>query len=92
MFTNTDIHICVCCVNIIIVFLSKRKAGNLNKGERVKAEARLAREQKSKRERAAEERLKAGQKNKLPQGTISGVTKLTKGHEKKKRPELRKLP
>lgn len=72
--------------------VEKKNRGNVNKGERVKAEAHLAREQKSKRERAEEERLKSGQQNKLPRGIISGVTKLTKGHEKKKRPKLRKLP
>lgn len=44
----------------------KENRGNVNKGERVKAEAHLAREQESERERAEEERLKAGQQNKLP--------------------------
>lgn len=68
--------------------VEKKNRGNVNKGERVKAEAHLVREQESERERAEEERLKAGQQNKLPRGTISGVTKLTKGHERKKRSKI----
>lgn len=72
--------------------VEKKNRGNVNKGGRVKAEAHLAREQESEKERAEEERLKGGQQNKLTQGTISGATKLTKGHEKKKRSKLRELP
>lgn len=69
--------------------VEKKNRGNVNKGERVKAEAHLAREAESERERAEEEGLKGGQKNKLTRGTISGVKKLTKGRERSK---LRELP
>lgn len=72
--------------------VEKKNRGNVNKGERVKAEAHLAKAKESERERPEEERLKGGQQNNLTQGTISGVTKQTKGHEKKKMSKLRKLP
>lgn len=48
--------------------VEKENGGNVNKGERVKAEAHLTRIQESERERAEEERLKAGQQNKLFSG------------------------
>lgn len=72
--------------------VEKKNRENVNKGQRVKAEAHLDREQESERERVEEEKLKAGLQNKLPRGTINGVTKLTKGHKKKKRSKFWELP